>query len=731
METVNKTNTKLPRNQDPTYHYLQKLVVLSEKVAKQRHISAIRRGLLLNMPFIVIGSFAIMLMNFPLPAYQQSMITILGPEWQTIFSSIYNATFGMMSILIVLAISYFLAESSQFTQNGTIHPAMASIVSLTCLIAIMHPISSQGLLGLPLDWLGILGLFPAILTAMITSEIFFYLISIKKMCIGIFLDEPDPIVSQAVNAILPAAITLFLFAFMKYMATLIGIQDFHHFFYDLIKLPFIQMQNTLVMGIIFQIMVQFLWFIGVHGQNLLSAIFQGVYSSVADHNMVIYLAGEAPTEILTSTFISTYVTIGGTGSTLSLIIAILMVSRKDNRAWLAKLSIIPGIFNINELLIFGLPIVLNPIYLIPFLMVPIMSTLISYAATVMGFVPVTSDVFTWTMPVLLNGYMSSHSWTGVVLQLINIIVGVALYLPFVLLADKQKHLEMRHAIDHLFELAISQQAYVPQGIFTRRDSIGNLARVLAYDLKVALDKQELLLEYQPQIGQDERVTGVEALLRWPHQRFGRIPPPLIIMIAEESGLIHTLGKWVIDTACQQHKIWNDAGINVLMSVNVSSTQFYQGRILEDISQALFKNNIPPQELEIEITENIAMNNDLQTHNILTNLHEMGIRIAIDDFGMGHSSLTYIKDFPIDTLKIDRSLSIDMTRDKNCQEIVASIITLCSSLDIKTIVEYVETEEQRDKLRQLGCVHYQGYLYSPALPAKKAYEYISKRNLEIV
>lgn len=731
MESIKQRNTKLKVSSGSIYLYLQKLALLSEKVAEQKYIAAIRRGLLLNIPFVVIGSFAIMLIHFPLPAYQQSMVGILGPDWQTIFSAIYNGTFGMMSILLVLAISYFLAESNQLAQKRMIHPLMASIVSLTCLIVMIHPMSVEGLTGLPFNWLGIFGLFPAILTAMVATEFFLYLSSIKKMHIRVFLDEPDPIISQSVAAILPAAMTLLFFSILKYMTMMIGIKDLHHFFYNLIKLPFIELTNTLSTAILFQFMVQFLWFFGVHGQNILSAILQSFYGFSSANNMEIHLAGGHPTEILTSTFINSYITIGGTGSTLCLIIALLMVRKKGNRAWLAKLSILPSLFNINELLLFGLPIVLNPIYLIPFIMVPIIMTLISYSATVVGLVPITTGASNWTTPVLLNAYMASHSWAGVALQLVNIIVGVAIYFPFVILADKQKQLEMKHALDRLFKLAVSEQAYITQGILTRRDSLGNLARVLAYDLKGALARQELFLEYQPQIGPDGQVTGVEALLRWSHPLFGRLPPPLIIMIAEESGLIHSLGKWVIDKACQQHKSWCQEGVNVFMSVNVSSTQFYQGNFSKDISEALRINNMAPHELEIEITESITMNNDLLTHSILTNLHEMGVRIAIDDFGMGHNSLTYIKNFPIDTLKIDKCLSIDVAQDKNCQEILSSIMTLCTSLNIKTIVEYVETKEQRDQLGKLGCLHFQGYLYSPAVSPEKAYEYILKLNHAVI
>lgn len=708
-----------------THLPFKRLAELSEKIAEQRHITAIRRGLLLNTPFVVIGSFANMFINLPLPVYQQFMINILGSQWKTIGSAIYNSTFGMLSVLLVLSISYFLAKSSVLAQNGSIYPKMTSIVSLTCLIAIMQPLRNQGALGLPLNWLGVFGLMPAILTALAATEIFLYLSSIKKIRPSIFFDEAEPVISQAVAGIFPAAITLLIFSLLKFVTITGDVMDIHQLVYDLIKFPFMELPNTLSTVIIFHAMVQLLWFFGIHGQNVLGAIQQSIYASAADKNMTMYLDGGQPSEFLTTSFIDAYSTIGGTGSTICLIIAILIIVRKGNTAWLAKLSILPGIFNINELLVFGLPIVLNPIYLIPFILAPISMTLLSYTAMAVGFVPLTNSVFNWTTPILLSGYMATNSWTGVVLQLIDIVVGVAIYLPFVWLANKQKALKMNHALDTLFQLAISNS--VTQSVLARRDTVGNLSRVLAHDLREALAKQELTLKYQPQIDQNEQVTGVEALLRWHHKVYGHIPPPLIIVIAEESGMIHSLGKWVIDTACWQLRSWNDKKINITMSVNVSATQFDHGNILEDISQAIDRNGIQPTNFEIEITENIAMNTDTKTKKMLNSLYQMGVRIAIDDFGMGHSSLSYIKNFPVNTLKIDKSLSMDIAKEKNCKEIVSSIINLCASLNIKTIVEYVETEEQRTVLRQLGRVHCQGYLYSPALSPDKAYEYISKMN----
>ncbi|MDR3563690.1 MAG: EAL domain-containing protein [Negativicutes bacterium] len=698
-------------------------------VAQQRHMVAVRRGLSFNMPLIIIGSFAIVLNNLPLGWYQQAMLELFGPAWQVLGQAIWNGSFAVISILLVLSVSYFLAESHQLTQNGAIHPNMASLVSFSCLIAIMQPFDHTGISGLPVQWTGTHGLFVAILVALSATELFLRLSSNKKVNIVIFSDEADPTISQAMACIVPAAATIACFALLKLAAASLGIPDIHRHMYAWFENLFRYTQNGLGTALAFVGLIHSFWFFGLHGNNILEPVTQNLYVSAAETNMAVLAGGGQPVEIFTKPFFDSFVLIGGSGATLCLILALLLVSRRSNTLRLAKLSLLTAICNVNELLIFGLPIVMNPIYLVPFLLVPLVLTLVSYAATATGLIAVTITTISWTTPPLISGYMATGSWSGVVLQLVNICIGTMIYWPFVKLAEEQKSLETKHALADFFEQIGSEKEKAPATFINRKDSVGNLARILAHDLKKALEKNQLVLEYQPQVNSENRVFGLEALLRWPHEIYGRIPPPVIIAIAEEVGLIHEVGKWVIAHACRQLGVWNQAGIdNIRMSVNVSVMQVQSGSLVADIAAAIAANRLAPGDLEIEITESIALTLGAQTIATLEQVQELGARIAIDDFGKGYSSLQYIKTFSIDTLKIDRVLSIDVVADKGSQEIVASITALCSSLDIETVVECVETAAQCDKLRQLGCTQYQGYLYSPALPAPAATEYIRHHNL---
>lgn len=675
---------------------------------------------------MVVGSFANVVVHLPWAPYQLFMNDLLGPRWKVLGSSVQNATFGVISLLLVMAISYFLARSPEATRQDTVLHGTASIAALACFFTLVQPQNHQDVLSIPLNWLGIYGIFPAILIAVLASELFLFIYSQKSMKIEVF-DITDPLVSQVMAGIVPFGATVAVFAVVKFATVAAGISDLHQFFFEHLRTSLLDGYDSLGTAIKYQLIVQSLWFFGMHGQNAILAI-QGVYTSVAEKNAALHLAGEIPHEIFTSTFLDAFSTIGGAGSTLCLTIAILLVARKGTTAKLAKLSILPAIFNINELLVFGLPIVLSPIYLIPFVLTPIVMTVLSYGAMKFGLVALTNNVSHWTTPVFMSGYLANHSWTGMFLQCVNIAAGVAIYLPFVRLSYKEKEYEMQLVLDNLMDASFLQQNATAQKLLNRTDDIGKLARILAHDLKEAMAEKQLRLAYQPQVDQDNRVSGVEALLRWTHKSFGPIPPPLIVMIAEDSGLIHSLGRWIIDTACRQQKIWKTCGAtNVIMSVNVSPMQFQQKSIYKYLFRSIKEHDINPREFEIEITEGIAMDNNVQTQRILKVWHRLGVRIAIDDFGMGHSSLTYIKKFPIDTLKIDKTLSLDVAREKSSREIVATIISLCASLGIKTIVEYVETEQQRDALREMRCVHYQGYLYSPALPPEQTLEYILAHN----
>ena len=242
--------------------------------------------------------------------------------------------------------------------------------------------------------------------------------------------------------------------------------------------------------------------------------------------------------------------------------------------------------------------------------------------------------------------------------------------------------------------------------------------VLESNLRPGLERAEFVVQYQPQVGvRGFQLAGMEALVRWQHPSLGLLYPSEFVPLAEESGLIISLGDWVMRTACLQNKLWQDAGLTPLtLSVNFSARQFQQASFIEDVARILKDTNLDPRWLELELTESSIMKDPEEAIEKLHELKLMGIKVAIDDFGTGYSSLNYLKRFPIDTLKIDKTFVSDVCRDPHDTAIVRAIIDLGHALDLTVIAEGVETKEQLQYLSALECDVVQGFLFSKALSA---------------
>ncbi len=241
---------------------------------------------------------------------------------------------------------------------------------------------------------------------------------------------------------------------------------------------------------------------------------------------------------------------------------------------------------------------------------------------------------------------------------------------------------------------------------------------LEQSLRGAVERGELLLHYQPQISlATRRIVGAEALIRWQHPQKGLIPPGDFIPLAEETGLIVPIGKWVIETACTQAKVWQSMGLPMMrVAVNLSGIQFTDSNIVETVRTALTTSELDPTRFEVELTETIMMRQIQKTIATVAELKRLGIRITMDDFGTGYSSLSYLKHFDFDTLKVDRSFVKDITTDTNSSAIVEAIIAMAHVLDISTLAEGVETPEQSAVLQRLGCDEVQGFLFGKPVPA---------------
>ncbi len=250
-------------------------------------------------------------------------------------------------------------------------------------------------------------------------------------------------------------------------------------------------------------------------------------------------------------------------------------------------------------------------------------------------------------------------------------------------------------------------------------------------LRLAVERNEFTLHYQPQVELlSGRVVGAEALVRWNRPGHGLVMPAAFISVAEESGLIEPIGRWVLREACRQTAIWCDAGWKqFVVAVNVSAVQFRQGRVEQDVYEALHHNGLHAENLELELTESILLQDDATVIDTLARWRERGIRLSIDDFGTGYSSLSYLKKLTVDKLKIDQSFSANLAHDDQDRVVVQAIIQVARAMKLKTIAEGVETQEVLTQLEALGCDEAQGYLFSKPLPVEQFERWLSSRHHE--
>lgn len=305
---------------------------------------------------------------------------------------------------------------------------------------------------------------------------------------------------------------------------------------------------------------------------------------------------------------------------------------------------------------------------------------------------------------------------------INASIGVAL---------GNHHYEQAEHILRDADTAMYQAKMLGKGQFHVFDPTMHVAAMQALqlenDLRKAIHQEEFVIHYQPIISLiTGRITGFEALVRWQHPTRGIVPPNLFIPLAEETGLINAIGKIVLSQACYQIKQWHQEKLideSIVMSVNISARQFAQLDIVEQIDQILAETQINPQILKLEITESAFMNNFQSAKAILQKLHQRQIQLSIDDFGTGYSSLSYLHNFPVDTLKVDRSFVSQLDGTLESLGLIPAIKKIAETMKMSVVAEGIETEQQLAQLRELECEFGQGYFFAKPLPKKEATELI--------
>lgn len=692
----------------------QRFVRLFEKTEQMIFISAIRKGFIMMIPVLMIGSFSLVLNNLPISAYQTLIKeTLFDGRLSSIFVGAYNATFGILSIYVTAFISISYAQHYQ-AKVPFIYGA--PLTSLICYAAL----SGFGSEGFTVASFGARGMFVAILSAVFASWMYTRLAQYRWGKLELYTDGADVGFNHAFSAIAPAAMTcLFFVSINMVLCHIFHVDSFYQLFSLGAGTLFHNMGRSLWSMLLYVFLSSLLWFFGIHGTDVLEGVSLSLFAPGTQINADLVAAGMAPTEIYTKNFFEIFVVLGGCGATLCLLAAMLIFTKRKSNRSLSRMAALPMIFNINETMVFGLPIVYNPYMFLPFILTPVVLLLISVAAVQLGLVPIPHFEVNWTTPIILSGYLATGSAAGAVLQVFNLIVGMGIYAPFIRLYDREQMRMASRQTKRLVEiLQESEESNIPVTLTELSDSSGAVAKMLALDLHHALQEggKGLDLFYQPQYDNNNVCIGAEALLRWNHPSCGMIYPPLVIKLAQETAVLGQLERYILEKSATDAKaIQRETSPTFKMSGNVTSATFQSKDFDVFLMELHQKLDIDPTTLCLEVTEQIALDVGGDAEALFARVKGMGYKMAIDDFSMGHTSLKYLQGNQFDIVKIDGGLVRDINTNPRSREIIASIIYLAKSLGFLVCAEFVENEEIRKALEEIGCNIYQGWLYSPALP----------------
>lgn len=408
------------------------LMPMAEKIGKNKYLIAIRDGFLLSMPLLIVGSFFLLIANFPIPGWTQFWARFFGDNWASYFSKPTDATFSIMAILAVIGIGY------SFSEQMKVDKLFGAAISLVCWFLIMPyeiMFNESVVTGIPLGWVGSKGIFVGVICAFLSVHVYAWVN--KKGWVIKMPDGVPPTVEKSFAALIPAGVSVLVFFIINIVFAMTPFGNAFNFIFTILQTPLLKLGNTLPAMVIAYIFLHFFWFFGVNGGSVVGAVFNPILQTLSAENLAALQAGQPLPNIISQQFQDLFATFGGCGSTLSLLIAMMLFCHSKRIKELGKLAFIPGVFGINEPIVFGLPIVLNPMILIPFMLVPTINIVISYICMNIGLVPLCSGVaIPWTMPVILSGFLAT-GWQGAVLQLLLLILGVFIYMPFIKMMDKQ------------------------------------------------------------------------------------------------------------------------------------------------------------------------------------------------------------------------------------------------------------------------------------------------------
>lgn len=407
-----------------------KLAPLAQKLDRNRYLTAIKDGFFVVMPLLIIGSVFLLITQLPFQPYLDFMEGILGKEWASYFLTVNTMTMNIMTLFVILGISRSLAKEYKIDVVGS---QAVSLLAFFILTPVMK--DSTGAEGLPIANFGAAGLFIGMIVTILSVELF--RLVIKRGWVIKMPESVPPNVANSFSALIPGFIVVVIVNLIRIGFLLTPFETAHNFVFEILQKPLLSLGSSLPALIVLILFEATLWAFGIHGSNVMLAVMTPIWTALAVENAEAFARGDVLPNIVNMQFYSNYIKIGGASGTIGLAIACMFFAKSSQFKVLGKLSFGPAIFNINEPLIFGMPIVLNPIMLIPFIICPIVLGILTYVVMALGIVPLTNGLqLPWTMPPIFSGFILS-GWRGAVFQVVEIVISFCIFFPFFKVEDQK------------------------------------------------------------------------------------------------------------------------------------------------------------------------------------------------------------------------------------------------------------------------------------------------------
>ncbi|HAS6201268.1 TPA: EAL domain-containing protein [Vibrio vulnificus] len=673
-----------------------------KKVSKRLapSLQAIREGMIWLIPCLMLSAFAL---------FFASMGEFVGggrSGWINALYDVHNAIASFFPYLMTATISYVLAMQWKLAR-----PPMA-LLSIIFLLIVGHVVPAD-------DTLKMFHIVIAIVTPLYAIPILAHLLHVPQLRIT-NSDSGGKLVKESLNLVLPALLTAFIVVVINYLIfSMIS-------FGDGLKVVQLDYANEpYEFGITFAAMNSLLWFLGVHGYYALLPLVE-LLQQASSLNYSTFVAGGEGHYAMNLSMMGTFVFIGGSGATLSLVVAMLLFAKQKSLKLIAIASIPIGLINVNEILLFGLPIILNPRMFLPFFLTPAVHVVTTLLAIEIGVIDVPSASVPFNAPIIINAWLAtSGDWGGVLLQLFNIAVGVVIYYPSVrnlnrLYSNREIKIDFldtvyvrrREEADTLKDDPIAtanDRARRAQEVEQRLEHIGS---------------KEFCLEYQPQVShQTGRVVGCEALIRAIEPDGTLVYPGTFLPWLEEAGLMKDVDLWVLKTVAKDIQEWNRIGLYVPVSINLTPAFLADQECMDKLEYILAP---VASQVHIEITEETLLVDEQVLARSFNLLHQLGVAVYIDDFGTGFSSLSYLNRFEVDAIKVDRSFVLALDNEKG-KKVFMSLLSVAEQLGLEVVIEGVESQQQLNHIPAKEHISIQGWYYSRSLQHNSFIQYCINAN----